>query len=286
MPDFPIVDAHVHLYDPGALSYPWMAGLPALNALHASSEYSAATSGVAAVESLVFIEVDAAAGAHLDEARWVEALGKTDPRVRAIVASMPLEQGAKAVEADIAAFAKMPLARGVRRLIQGHVDEPGWAVRPAFVEGVKAVGRAGLHFELCIYHPQMSDIIELVRRCPDVRFILDHIGKPGIKDSLREPWWSEMATLASLPNVVCKISGVITEADRQAWTYDQVAPYIGRAIDCFGFDRVLFGSDWPVVNLAGSYKAWIEVLDRVTANASSSDLRKLYRDNAIAWYRL
>jgi L-fuconolactonase len=286
LPDFPIVDAHVHLYDPGAISYPWMADSPALDALHASSEYTAATKDAAVVESLVFIEVDAAAGAHLDEARWVEALGKTDGRVRAMVASMPLEAGASTVEADIETFAKMPLARGVRRLIQGHVDEPGWCLRPDFVEGVRAVGRAGLHFELCIYHPQMSDIIELVRRCPEVSFILDHIGKPGIKDGLREPWWSEMQTLAAQPNVVCKISGVITEADRRAWTYDQVAPYVTRAIECFGFDRVMFGSDWPVVNLAGSYKAWIEVLDRVTAGAASSDLRKLYRDNAIAWYRL
>jgi L-fuconolactonase len=199
---------------------------------------------------------------------------------------MPLEQGGAAVAPDLASFAAMPLARGVRRLIQSHVGEPGWCLRPDFVEGVRAVGRAGLHFELCVYHPQMGDIIELVSTCPDVRFILDHIGKPDIRDGLREPWWSEIRTLARLPNVVCKISGVITEADHRTWTYDEVAPYIAHAIGCFGFDRVIFGSDWPVVNLAGSYKAWVDVLDRVTAGSTAQELQKLYSDNARAWYRL
>jgi L-fuconolactonase len=286
LPDFPIVDAHVHLYDPTAINYPWMAGLPALNARHASGEYTAATKDAAVVESLVFIEVDAAEGAHLEEVRWIESLARDDSRLRAIAASMPLEKGSQAVEADLARFAQMPLARSVRRLIQGHVNEPGWCLRPDFVDGVKAVGRHGLGFELCIYHPQMSDVIELVGRCPEVRFILDHIGKPGIKDGLREPWWTDMRTLASLPNVVCKISGVITEADYRTWAYDDVAPYVGHAIECFGFDRVIFGSDWPVVNLAASFKAWVDVLDRVTAGSPESDLRKLYRDNAVAWYRL
>ena len=89
-----------------------------------------------------------------------------------------------------------------------------------------------------------------MRRCPEVSFILDHIGKPGIKAGIREPWWSQMQELAELPNVICKISGVVTEADHKTWTYDQVAPYVARAIECFGFDRVAFGGDWPVSELA------------------------------------
>ncbi len=284
LPDFPLVDAHVHLYDPDALDYPWMKGEPMLNSPHGSAEYTAATDGVA-VDKLVFVEVDVAGGRHLDEAVWVEAAARNDARVQAIVASMPLEMGA-AAEPDIAAFARMPLARAVRRLIQAHAAEPGWCLRPEFIEGVRLLAKYDLGFEICIYHAQMADAIELVRRCPEVNFILDHIGKPAIKDGLREPWWSRMRELAGLPNVVCKVSGVVNEADHESWTYDQVAPYVAHAIECFGFDRVAFGGDWPVVGLVTRYPDWVAVVDRVTAGASPADLRKLYRDTAIGYYRL
>ena len=285
MPDFPLVDAHVHLYDPDAVDYSWMRGAPLLNSLHGPAEYSAAIGDVA-VEKLVFIEVNADPGAHLAEVAWVEAAAARDTRIAGIVASAPLEKGPAAVEADLAALARSPAVRNVRRLIQGHVDEPGWCLRPDFVAAVQLLPKYGLGFDICIYHPQMADAIELVRRCPEVSFILDHIGKPGIRDGLREPWWSQMRDLASLPNVICKISGVVTEADRAAWTYDQVAPYVAHAIECFGFDRVAFGGDWPVMETATRYPDWVAVVDRVTAGASAAELRKLYRDNAIAYYRL
>lgn len=285
MPDFPIVDAHVHLYDPKAITYSWMKNEPRLNSLHGSAEFTAAIGGVA-VEKLVFVEVDAGPGVHLDEARWVARAAEADKRISAIVATVPLEKGSAAVEADIATIARMPLARGVRRLIQGHVNEPGWCLRPEFVAGVRLLAKYDLGFEICIFHRQMEDAIELVRRCPEVRFILDHIGKPGVKDGLREPWASQMRDLARLPNVICKISGVVTEGDHRSWTYDQVAPYVTHAIDSFGFDRVAFGGDWPVMELATRYPDWVATVDRLTAGASPADLRKLYRDTAIAYYRL
>lgn len=284
MPDFPLIDAHVHLYDPEAIAYPWMAGEPVLNSRHGSAEYTAA-SGVGVVDKLVFVEVAAGGGQEIAEVDWVEDLARTDSRIQAIVGSVPLEKGEVAM-ADLDAFARRELARGVRRLIEGHVDQPGWCLRPEFVLGVQEVGRRGLPFEICIRHPQMADAIELVRRCPGVTFMLDHIGKPGIRAGLREPWWSQMRELASFTNVACKISGVVTEADRAAWTYDQVAPYIAHAIDCFGFDRVVFGGDWPVMELATHYRDWVAVVDRVTAGVPEADLRKLYRDNAIRHYRL
>jgi L-fuconolactonase len=238
-----------------------------------------------AVDKLVFVEVDVAPGQHLDEARWVAETAKADPRIQAIVASVPLEKGA-AAETDIAALAEKPLARGVRRLIQPHVAEPGWCLKPDFVSGVKLLSKYGLSFDICILHPQMGDAIELVRRCPEVSFILDHIGKPGIRAGIREPWWGQIKELAELPNVSCKISGVVTEADHKAWTYDQVAPYIERAIECFGFDRVMFGGDWPVCELATGYENWVSTLDRVLAKVARAELENLYRNNAIMAYRL
>jgi L-fuconolactonase len=284
LPDFPLVDTHVHLYDPAAVRYPWMAGVSPLNSRHGPAEFTTAIGGVA-VDKLVFVEVDAAPGENFAELAWVADAATRDPRIQAMVASIALEKG-RAVEAEIAAFAAMPLARTVRRLIQDQVAEPGWCLRPDFLEGVRLVGEHRLGFEICILHPQMRDAIELVRRFPEIPFVLDHIGKPGIRDALREPWWSDIRGLAALPNVVCKISGAVTEADHAAWTYDQVAPYVAHAIRCFGFDRVMFGGDWPVMELATRYPDWVELVERITAGASSADLRKLFRDNAIRVYRL
>jgi L-fuconolactonase len=284
LPDFPIVDTHVHLYDPNVLSYPWVAGVPLLNKAYLPEDYSRLSAGLE-IEKLVFVEVDVADGQNLDEARWVAAQADRDPRIAGIVAAMPMERGT-AIEAQLAQYATLPLARGVRRLIQHHVGEPGWCLRPPFVEAVQLLPRYGLSFDLCIFSPQLADTIELVRRSPETRFVLDHIGKPQIKAGIREPWWSEIAELAAEPNVFCKISGVVTEADHKAWTYDQVAPYVARAIECFGFDRSMFGSDWPVSELAVTFAGWVDLVDRVTVGASPAELRNLYRDTATAFYRL
>jgi L-fuconolactonase len=112
------------------------------------------------------------------------------------------------------------------------------------------------------------------------------MGKPGIKHGLREPWWSQMRALGRQPNVVCKISGVITEAEHEAWHADQVMPYVAHAIECFGFDRVLYGSDWTVSKLSHKYPDWVDLIDRVIAGSSAQEQRKLYRDTAIRVYRL
>jgi len=236
------------------------------------------------VDGIVFVEVDVDDPRYLDEARWVEKTAESDPRVRGMVAGMPLEKGVS-IESDIAEYSKLPRARGVRRLIQKH-SEPGWCLRPDFVAAVKLLPKYRLSFDICIFHPQMRDTIELVRRCPDVSFILDHIGKPGIKDGITQPWRSEMRELAELPNVICKISGVVTEADHKNWTYDGVAPYVAHSIETFGFDRVAFGGDWPVSELAARYADWVAIVDRVVSGASEAEKRKLYRDNAIRFYRL
>src|SRR5512135_2543101 len=121
----------------------------------------------------------------------------------------------------------------------------------------------------------------MFRRCPEASFVLDHIAKPGIKAGLVEPWRSEMKELAKLPNVVCKLSGMTTEADHRAWTPGELRPYVDQAIACFGPDRVLYGGDWPVSTLAGDYLQWLTTLEAATAHFSREERRKLFRDNAI-----
>lgn len=284
MPDFPLIDAHLHVYDPASLDYPWMADVPRLNRRHMPDDFRSRLGGVE-VEAVVFVEVDVAPGRALDEVDFVAGVASADPLVRAMVAAVPLDAGA-ATQAELAFFRRQPLARGIRNLVQGHVDEPGWCLREPFVDGVRSLAAHDLTFDICILHPQMADATELVRRCPEVTFVLDHIGKPGIKAGLSEPWRRDMAALAALPNVWCKISGAVTEADHAAWTEDEVLPYVGHAIDCFGYGRVMFGGDWPVVELASDYARWVRLVDRAASAASPADRRRLFRENAAAFYRL
>jgi L-fuconolactonase len=281
MPDFPIVDAHVHLYDPGRVGYPWMRDEPRLDRPHLLADYRAAVAGVD-VEAVVFVEVAAAPDQRLAEAEFVAGLAAADPLVAGIVASAGLDSGG----AELDALAAVPGVRGIRQLIQGHLDEPGWCLREPFVEAVRGLAARDLSFDLCVYHPQLADAAELVRRCPDVRFVLDHIGKPGIRAGLSEPWRRDITALAALPNVWCKISGVATEADHAAWTEAELAPYVAHAIEAFGCRRAMFGGDWPVSTLATSYPRWVALVDAVAAGASPADRRRLWRETAIDFYRL
>lgn len=282
MPDFPIVDAHLHLYDPGRLSYPWMADSAKLNRPHMPEQFRAALGGVE-VEAAVFVEVDARPDQKVAEARFIDDLAAREPFIAGMVAAVSVEAGG---EDDLAAVRRLPGLRGIRNLIERHTGEPGWCLREGFVEGVGRLAAMDLSFDLCLYHPQLADATELVRRCPDVRFVLDHIGKPGIRAGLTEPWRAEITALAALPNVWCKISGVVTEADHAGWTEAEVAPYVAHAIDAFGYDRCMFGGDWPVATLATDYPRWVALVDRVTGSATAAERRKLYRDTAIGFYRL
>jgi L-fuconolactonase len=283
MPDFPIVDSHVHLYDVKRLSYRWLKSVPKIDRTHLLADFDKAR-GTVAVDKIVFAEVWVDKGQHLEEAAFVQEMADADPRLCGMVAHLPVENGV-AIEADLLALKKFETLRGIRRLIEIETN-PAFCLEPDFIAGVTLVGRHGLSFDICVKHWALVFGLELARRCPEATFVLDHIGKPGIKHGLREPWWSQLRELAKLPNVVCKISGVITEADHAAWTREQVKPYVAHAIDCFGFDRIMFGSDWTVSELTHGYPAWVEIVDEVVKGASEAEARKLYRDNAIRVYRL
>jgi L-fuconolactonase len=283
MPSFPIVDSHVHLYDVERLSYAWLANVPRINRSYGLSDFDEARRQVA-VDGIVFAEVAVDPGLHLEEARFIQGLAERDPRLCGMVAHAPLERG-PSVEADLVALKQNGSLRGIRRLIETERD-PSFCLAPPFLEALRTLPRHGLTFDICVKHWAMVFALELVRRCPEVSFVLDHIGKPGIKHGLREPWWGQIRELARYPNVVVKLSGVVTEADHERWKPADVKPYVSHVIDCFGPDRVMYGSDWTVSELTHSYPAWVEILDEVLHGASEAELRKVYRGTAIRTYSL
>jgi predicted TIM-barrel fold metal-dependent hydrolase len=284
MPDFPIVDAHVHLWDPARFRIPWLDGNALLDQPYLLEEYRAHTAGVE-VEALVYLQVEVAPAYSLLEAQFVADLARDDRRIKAIVAWAPLEDGMRARSYLDALVKISPLVKGVRRIVQGESD-PNFSLRPDFVRGTQLLADYGLSCDICIYHPQLAATIELVRQCPQVQFILDHLGKPAIKDHLLEPWRAQLAELAGLPNVICKISGAATEADHQGWQAEDLEPYIAHALAVFGEDRVAFGGDWPVVLMAAPYSRWVATLDALTAQLAPEAKRKLWAENARRFYRL
>jgi L-fuconolactonase len=198
------------------------------------------------------------------------------------VAFAPLEKGAAAGDA-LARLAANPLVKGVRRLIQSEAD-PEFCVKPDFVRGVRSLAAHGLSFDLCLRHPQLAAALRLVRQCPDVRFVLDHLGKPEIRSGRLEPWRAELRELSRRENVWCKLSGLVTEADHAGWKPADLRPYLDHAIGCFGLDRVMFGGDWPVSTLATDYPRWVAALDEALRGCTPDEAQRVYVRNAERCY--
>ncbi len=274
------VDSHMHFWDQKVLKpYTWLHEVPAINHRHDPAVLHA-EAGSDLPDKIVFVEAGAP---PLPEVRWVEKLATTEPRIRAIVAKIAIDAGDQTT-ADLAALRKSPLVRGVRHHFE-H-DAADYCARPAFVRGVQEAAAAGFSFDLCGKHPQLPAVIALVRQCPEATFILDHAGKPGIKAGLLDPWRDHIRQLAAFPNLVCKLSGLVTEADHHAWTADQLAPYVEHLLATFGPQRLLFGGDWPVAKLACGYLRWLEIARRFTAHLPPAEQAAIFTGNAERVYRI
>jgi L-fuconolactonase len=284
MPAVPIVDTHLHLWDPRRFRMSWLDGNDLLNRPHLLADYAEHTAGID-VAAMVYLQVEVETPYAFLEARWAVDQAAKDSRIQGVIPWAPLEYGERA-RAFLAALTDLgPLIKGIRRIIQFEPDLD-FCLRPDFVRGVQLLPEYGLSFDLCIDHRQLANAGELVRRCPDTSFILDHIGKPAISLHQITPWQERIRELAALPNVMCKLSGLVTEADRRHWTLQDLEPFAGHVLEVFGEDRVAFGGDWPVVLQAASYRRWLEAAEQLTAHLTPRAQRKFWAENARRFYRL
>ena len=247
-----VVDAHVHLWDPGRLRYIWLDGTELDRLIDASTLLAA--SGT--VTDFVVVQADCADHQGLAEVGWFVEQSAQLPGLRGIVAFAPLEQGAEARD-YLGALRAIPSVVGVRRLIQD--ERPGFAVAERFLDGVAALGDFELTFDVCVRSSQLDEVIELVRRTPDVQFVLDHVGKPRIGEDPSR-WRLQIAELAARRNIVCKLSGLMTEIVSGPMGVEAVEPFLAHALAEFGPDRCLFGSDWPVMTTAATYSEWLDIV--------------------------
>ena len=271
-----IIDTHLHVVDPWTLDYPWLATVPAPNQAwpYAAYELEARRAGIART---LHMEVDVAPERIEDETGYIETLAhRRDSLIAGAIASCRPE------EPDFAAYLERqrhnPLVKGFRRVL--HVMPDELSEQPLFRDNIKRMSGSGLTFDLCMLPRQLPNAMALADLAPDVTFILDHCGVPDIKGDARQPWQDHIAELARRPNVVAKISGVVAYADPETWIADTLRPWVEHTISSFGWDRVVWGSDWPVCTLGGGLMAWVAATHALIDGASAEEKQKLLSGNA------
>ena len=283
MMHFPIADSHFHLLDNRRFTYPWMDSASDLNQPFLLSSMMEATKSLH-IESFVFVQAECDVSQTLAEVQWVSELALKDTRLQAIVARAAIERG-EGVVAELEALKKYPLVKGVRRILLAESME--FCLQPDFIVGVQALAGFNYRFDLCVKPYHLPFVAQLVEQCPEVHFILEHLGCPDMTEGDLQSWKTNLTRLASLPNVSAKISGLITESLHQGWCSDDLKPIIFHAIDVFSVDRLMFGSDWPVVNLASSYTHWVHTLyDLLSRQLTEKELKKLFYENTRRAYQI
>lgn len=276
-----IIDTHQHLWDTSILEYPWLHGFDLLKQQYTPEDYRNAISDINVVKS-VHVEGDPAETHVVQEVEWLTKIAESDGMIGAIAAAAPLEK--PDVEATLEQLASFDFVVGIRRMAWHHPDNQFYATSE-LINGVKLLSKYDLSFELCAKHDQLPAAIKLVQATPEVMHAVNHCGGPNIKDGEFEPWATHMNKLAAYENVKCKVSGIVTTASEN-WTPEELQPYIMHLVESFGYDRLMFGSDWPVCTLAAEYSKWLEALLTVIDDASNEEKNQFFYQNALEFYKL
>lgn len=271
-----IIDTHLHLIDQSTLSYPWLSGVPLLNRDHSYAEY-AQEAVRCGITDVLHMEVDVAPSDMEAETAFVQGLAKAPGSLlRGAIAPCRPE------ETSFAAYLERqmanPFVKGFRRILHTVADD--LSVSTLFRDNVKRLSGTGLTFDLVVFPHQIPIVMEMVDLAPDVQFVLDHCGVPDIKAGSEHPWRENMSEMARRPNVIGKISGVVAYADSDNWSVATLRPYVEHTIACFGWDRVVWGSDWPVSRIGGGLSVWVAATHALIAGASADERKKLLSENA------
>ncbi|MEK1889543.1 MAG: amidohydrolase [Phyllobacterium sp.] len=272
----PLIDTHLHIIDQSALSYPWLSGAEALNRDFGYEEY-AVQARRAGIARALHMEVDVAAGEIEAETTYVAGLAnREDSFIAGAISSCRPE------DENFAAFLERqvanPFVKGFRRVL--HVMPDELSESATFRSNIRRLGKTGLTFDLCVLPRQIDKAMALAELAPDVTFILDHCGVPDIKGNGLEYWRGKIADIAQRPNVIAKISGVVAYADAETWRTETLAPYMHHVIDSFGFDRLVWGSDWPVCTLGGGLATWVAATHALLSGCSNDERARLFSENA------
>lgn len=292
------VDSHQHYWEPGrmfpaldhtwvvgAVTYPWrQLGLEKLDQayLPADLEPQLAAAGVA--RSVVENALN-----NVRETRWMLELAAAHDSIAGVVGWLDLTEPAERVAAGLADLRRNPKMCSLRHLVEFEADDD-WLLRPQVIDGLRVLEQNDLAYDLLLKPRHLTRVPALSEQLPDLRMVIDHIAKPDIKNGVLDPWRADLATAAQNPKLFCKLSGMVTEADHANWKPDNLVPYVEAAVKAFGLERLMFGSDWPVCTLAGTYEevhsALHYALRQILGSLDEATAQALFRDNAINFYHL
>ena len=297
--ELPIVDTHEHLWDLSRFRLPWLKSGEPLCRSYVPKDYQEASAGLNIVKS-VYMEVDMDPADEVAEAESVIAIcrGRATPMRGAVIGGRPANERFRKY---MLPFKGSPYIKGVRQILRSSAELRLLAAPDDLVRGLRLLGEWGMCFDLCIPPTALADGARLIGRCPETRFVLDHCGnadpkvfRPGERSSdphLRpthdpEQWRRDMQQIARYKNVVCKISGIVSQLVPGKWTPDDLAPIVDHCLDTFGPERVMFAGDWPVCTQGASLRQWVEALKAIVTRRGLIDQRRLFHDNAVRFYGL
>jgi L-fucono-1,5-lactonase len=271
-----LLDSHQHFWIYDEAQYPW---IPQGTPLHRDwlPEDLAKLQQPLGLDGSIAVQ----ARQTLEESRWLLTLADHDPRIKGVVGWVDLRS--PDVAEDLAELSKHPRFRGVRHVVQSEPDND-FMIQPDFLRGISKLSSFGLTYDILIFPRQLPAAIELVKKFPKQPFVLDHIAKPLIKDGVMEPWRTQLRELAKAPNLFCKISGIVTEADQKAWKPEDIRPYLDVVFEAFGLERLMWGSDWPVCLLAGSYEQVFRLIAEYASPLTASQRAGLFGGNCARFY--
>ena len=273
------IDAHHHLWRYSEAEYPWMSAQ--MQAIR--RDFSVHDLADEANASGVIGTIAVQARQSVEETECLLAVAQSSLLVKGVVGWAPLSD--PNVTEWLDKWKGNPLLKGVRHVLHDEADDE-YMLRPDFNAGIRALMSYRLRYDLLIFERHLPQTISFVDRHPNQLFILDHIAKPHIRDGVFESWKTNISRLAERTNVYCKLSGMATEANWNNWNADTLKPYFDHVLRIFGPSRLMFGSDWPVLNLAGSYVTWVEIVDQWLSNLSKDEADAIRKDTAIHIYGL
>lgn len=272
-----ILDTHLHLVHLNGFHYPWLDGAPALKRDWTPADYFAEAVPLG-IEAALHMEVDVAEPEIMAE---TEHVLKVHPRVVGAIAACRPES--TEFPAFLDRLAVMEGVKGLRRILHTSPDE--LSQTPLFYENIRRLKDKGLSFDICVLARQLPLAEKLAKAAPQVQFVLDHCGVPDVASGVTDPWRENIRRVAALPNVVGKISGIGAYA-KPGWTAETLRPYVEHMIECFGWDRVVWGSDHPVIRLTADLTQWVNASKAIVAGASAGEQAKLFHQNAERIYRV
>ena len=293
----PIIDTHQHMWDLKEFSLPWLEGVDQLNKSYSMGDYVIA-SEKSGISQTIYMEVDVDPSQRTKEVDYISDFCARDdnPMVAAVVSGEPAGQD---FFTHVKSYRDNKYVKGVRQVL--HVPEipRSFCLEKSFIDGVRYLGEVGKSFDVCMRPSELSDALDMVSKCPDTLFILDHCGnadpqvvagqiKPENEQPFahgRQQWLDDISALGQCENVVCKLSGIIARAPLE-WDSDLLAPTIHHCISSFGYDKVIVGGDWPVCNIGSTLHAWINSLREVVLSYSEGEQRAILNENAVRIYRL